>query len=245
MLFDCNMCLLQNETSRSVMSSFVWVSIVFTIGLNATRVARCAMIPSVVRLQKKWWPHQTVFGNLSFNLSPPFLSHFMVFYASHSFCTSIFPSSSFLCPPIFGLNKTSSVSIDSLSCNRCCSGKNSNYYTTCVCICSLRYPAKEKNQCIRQKTGAQNIVQEIKQYQEKWLQHVQRMDTNRLPKQTLQYKPKARRNIGRLRKRWRGQLYLEDQGTGNMPDPSGIWWWWWWWWCYLCLQSKAESNRAN
>ena len=24
-----------------------------------------------------------------------------------------------------------------------------------------------------------------------WLQHVQRMDTNRLPKQTLQYKPKV------------------------------------------------------
>ena len=37
---------------------------------------------------------------------------------------------------------------------------------------------KEKNQCIRQKTGAQNAVREIKQYQEKWLQHVQRMDTN-------------------------------------------------------------------
>jgi len=37
---------------------------------------------------------------------------------------------------------------------------------------------------------AQNIVKEIKRYQEKWLQHVQRMDTNRLPKQALQYKPK-------------------------------------------------------
>jgi len=22
------------------------------------------------------------------------------------------------------------------------------------------------------------------------------------------------------------QLHLEDQGTGNMPNPSGIWWWW-------------------
>jgi len=31
---------------------------------------------------------------------------------------------------------------------------------------------KEKNQCIRQKTGAQNKVKEIKQYQNKWLQHV-------------------------------------------------------------------------
>ena len=80
---------------------------------------------------------------------------------------------------------------------------------------------KEKNQCIRQKTGAQKIVKEIKQYQKKWLQHVQRMDTNRLPKQALQYKPKGRRNIGRSRKRWRDQLHLEDQGTGNTPNPSG------------------------
>ena len=80
---------------------------------------------------------------------------------------------------------------------------------------------KEKNQCIRQKTGAQNTVKDIKQYQKKWLQHVQRMDTDRLPKQAQQYKPKGRRNIGRPRKRWRDQIHLEDQGTGNTPNPSG------------------------
>ena len=78
---------------------------------------------------------------------------------------------------------------------------------------------------------------------QKWLQHVQRMDTNRLPKQALQYKPKVattctgdghrlpkqalqyepkgRRYIGRPRKRWWDQLHLEDQGIGNMPNPSG------------------------
>jgi len=50
--------------------------------------------------------------------------------------------------------------------------------------------AKKKNQCIRENTGAQNIVKERKQYQVKWLQHVQRMDTNRIPKQALQYQPK-------------------------------------------------------
>ena len=55
---------------------------------------------------------------------------------------------------------------------------------------------KEKNQCIRQKTGAQKIAKEIKQYQQKWLQYVQRMDTNRLPKQAQQYKPKGRWDIG-------------------------------------------------
>jgi len=49
---------------------------------------------------------------------------------------------------------------------------------------------KEKNQCIKEKTGAENIVKEIKKYQEKWLQHVQRMDTNRVSKQALQYKQK-------------------------------------------------------
>jgi len=38
--------------------------------------------------------------------------------------------------------------------------------------------------CIHVKyPGAQNIVKDIKQYQKKWQQHVQRMDTNRLPKQ--------------------------------------------------------------
>ena len=44
-------------------------------------------------------------------------------------------------------------------------------------------------------------------------------DGHRLPKQALQYKPKGRRNIG-PRKRWRDQLHLEDQGTGNTPKPS-------------------------
>jgi len=70
------------------------------------------------------------------------------------------------------------------------------------------------------KTGAQNIVTEIKQYQKKWLQHVQRMETNRIPKQALQYRPNGRRYIGRPRKRWRDQLHLEDQGTGNTPKSS-------------------------
>ena len=89
---------------------------------------------------------------------------------------------------------------------------------------------KETNQCIRERTGVQNTVKEIKEYQEKWLQHVQRMDTNRIQKQALQYKPKGRRNIGRRRKRWRDQLHLEDQGTGNTPNLS-----WTWWWRYILL----------
>ena len=49
---------------------------------------------------------------------------------------------------------------------------------------------KERISVLGEKTGALNVVQEIKQYQDKWLQHVQRMDTNRIPKQALQYQPK-------------------------------------------------------
>jgi len=80
---------------------------------------------------------------------------------------------------------------------------------------------KEKNHCIRDKTGAQNIVEEIKEYQKKWLQRVQRTDTNKIPKQALQYRAKGRRNIGWPKKRWRDQLHFEDQGTRNTPNPSG------------------------
>ena len=57
-------------------------------------------------------------------------------------------------------------------------------------LLGIRRLDKEKNQCVRQKTGTQNIVKEIKLYQENWLHHVQRMDKTRLPKQALQYKPK-------------------------------------------------------
>jgi len=69
---------------------------------------------------------------------------------------------------------------------------------------------KEKNQCIKKETRTQNIVKEIKRYQKKWLQHVQRMGRNRIPKQALRHRTKGRRNIGRPKKRWRDQLHFED-----------------------------------
>jgi len=73
-------------------------------------------------------------------------------------------------------------------------------------IKTLRIPSKGRSG----PTGAENTVKEIKKYQEKWLQHIQRMDTNRIPKQALQYKTKGRRHIGRPRKRWRDQFHFED-----------------------------------
>jgi len=84
----------------------------------------------------------------------------------------------------------------------------------------IRKLDKEKYHCIRGKTGARNIVKEVRQCQKNWLQHVQMMDKNRIPKQALQYKPKGRRNIGRPRKRWRDLLHFEDQGIENTPNTS-------------------------
>jgi hypothetical protein len=45
---------------------------------------------------------------------------------------------------------------------------------------------RERNKSVRDKLSVQNIVREIEEYQQKWLQHLQRMDKNRIPKQALQ-----------------------------------------------------------
>jgi hypothetical protein len=66
------------------------------------------------------------------------------------------------------------------------------------------YPTERIDVIVHQKTGAQGIVKEIKPYQKKWLQHVQRMDTNRIPKQALKYRSKGRRNIGRPKEEMEG-----------------------------------------
>jgi hypothetical protein len=68
---------------------------------------------------------------------------------------------------------------------------------------------RERNQSVRERPGVQNIVLEIKQYQREWLQHVERMGTDRIPKQALKCRPKGKRSIGRPKKRWKDQLHLE------------------------------------
>jgi hypothetical protein len=50
---------------------------------------------------------------------------------------------------------------------------------------------REKNKSVREKLGVQKIVLEIKQYQQEWLQQVERMGTDRIPKQALKCRPKG------------------------------------------------------
>jgi hypothetical protein len=50
------------------------------------------------------------------------------------------------------------------------------------------------------------------------------MDTDQKTKQALKlkYKPKGRRIIGCLKKRWKDQHPLESKGTGTVSDPSKV-----------------------
>jgi hypothetical protein len=59
---------------------------------------------------------------------------------------------------------------------------------------------KRKNQCIRGKNRSTDHSKGNKTVLEKVLQHAQRMEKNRIPKQAVQYRPQGQKNIGRPRK---------------------------------------------
>jgi hypothetical protein len=51
-----------------------------------------------------------------------------------------------------------------------------------------------------------NVVEDIKQYQRKWLENVERMSPERLPWQAYFYTPTGRRYLGQPRTRWNQQF---------------------------------------
>ena len=57
-------------------------------------------------------------------------------------------------------------------------------------------------------SGIQDVRSEHKQ---NWFNHLERMDSTRLPKHALNYKPRGGRDRGRPRKRWQSV----DAGTGQ------------------------------
>jgi hypothetical protein len=60
------------------------------------------------------------------------------------------------------------------------------------CLVGINKSDGERNQSVRKKLVVQNSVRGVGHCQHEWL-HLQRMDTNRTPKQALQYKPKGGR----------------------------------------------------
>jgi hypothetical protein len=70
---------------------------------------------------------------------------------------------------------------------------------------------RQRNPEIRNSLKVDNIVEDIKQYQRRWVDHLERMDRSRLPRLAFQYQPREWRDRGRLRARWKNQEHLELQ----------------------------------
>jgi hypothetical protein len=68
---------------------------------------------------------------------------------------------------------------------------------------------RQRNSDIRNTLKVDNILEDIISYQKNWIDHLKRMDRNRVLKLAFQYQPRGRRNIGRPRRRWRDQEHLE------------------------------------
>jgi hypothetical protein len=68
---------------------------------------------------------------------------------------------------------------------------------------------RQRNFDIRNRLKADNILEDIISYQKNWIDHLKRMDRNRIPKLASQYQPRGRRDIGRPRRRRRDQEHLE------------------------------------
>jgi hypothetical protein len=63
-----------------------------------------------------------------------------------------------------------------------------------------------RNEGIREELQIIDINSRIKDYKINWLQHLERMEQNRIPKLLLNYKPRGRRDQGRPCRRWRTVL---------------------------------------
>ena len=61
---------------------------------------------------------------------------------------------------------------------------------------------KIRSEVIRKELEISGIQDVRVKYKQKWINHLERLDNIRLPKYTLNYKLRGRRDRGRPRKRW-------------------------------------------
>jgi hypothetical protein len=85
---------------------------------------------------------------------------------------------------------------------------HANYNIECIGLTRLD---RQRNPEIRNSLKVDNIVEDIKQYQRRWIDHLERMDRSRLPRLAFQYQPRGWRERGRPRARWKDQEHLELQ----------------------------------
>ena len=69
-----------------------------------------------------------------------------------------------------------------------------------VKVCTIL--EKMRSEIIRKELEISGIQDARSKDKQNWINHLERMGNTRLPKHVLNYKPRGRRDRGRLRKRW-------------------------------------------
>jgi len=72
---------------------------------------------------------------------------------------------------------------------------------------------KIRSEVIRKELEISGIQDVRPEHRQNWINHLERMDNTRLPKHTLNYKPRGRRDRGRPWKRWQRVDTVTGQTT--------------------------------
>ncbi len=77
-----------------------------------------------------------------------------------------------------------------------------------------------QNEDIRREVGVTSVREKIEKSQLRWLEHLERMDEDRIAKKSWMWTPDGRRSRGRLRKRWRDGVeeIIESSGLGTIGE---------------------------
>jgi hypothetical protein len=78
-------------------------------------------------------------------------------------------------------------------------------------------------------------LDKLLEYKRNWIQHVNRMPHNRLPRVMKHYSPSGRRNHGR---HFKTSGYVRLEQVNKWPNSTTDIWW-----CYKCFRSKYCSDH--
>jgi hypothetical protein len=86
---------------------------------------------------------------------------------------------------------------------------------------------KIRSEVIRKELEISGIQDMRSKHKQNWINYLENMDSTRLPKHALDYKPRGRRDRGRPRKRWQcvdagtGQTIKSTEGDDDDGDDDG------------------------